>query len=357
MNPSMENSSLSGRPLWVETLRRHLLSGQQVRVPSTPFLVRRPRQEVGQNSGPYVKCELGDQTGWIEAVWWEAGKLSRGDLESLLAAAVWSVTGVASLNRYGGRETPQIRLDAARPVAGADPMAIPGLVKRSASTEQELGEWLSTCIARVQNLPLRRLLEDTLGAGAAWRSAYLRVPAGLYYHHAYAGGLVDHAREMASVWLASHATFPKVDRDLTLAGILLHDVGKLDTFSSGHAPQLARTGRYVDHITAGISRLSLAIEARSDFPPPLRDHLLHIVASHHGEKEHGSPVLPATREAIVVHHLDRLSSLLSHLEEWARQSGTDQHGWTTDTSPWLKVSLAACPEIPDSFLAADDDTH
>ena len=81
---------------------------------------------------------------------------------------------------------------------------------------------------------------------------------------------------------------------------------------SSSAPQLALTGRYIDHISTGISGYS-DIDKFS-FPTLLRDQLLHIVASHHGEKEYGSPVVPATREAIIVHHLDRMSSLLSHLE-------------------------------------------
>lgn len=322
-------------------------------MPATPFLVRRPRQESGQRSGPYVKCELGDQTGWIEAVWWDAARVGSEGLRALLAAEVWLVEGLASLNQFGGRATPQIKVEAAGAMAGVDPSTLPGLVRRSSSSERELGDWLTRSIAEIRNEPLRLLLEDTLGEAGPWRPSYLRVPAGLHYHHAYVGGLVDHVREMASMWLSSSTVFPRVDVDLTVAGILLHDVGKLDVFGAGSAPQIARTGRYLDHITAGTARLSLAMDARSGFPLELREHLLHIVASHHGEKEHGSPVVPATREALVVHHLDRLSSLLSHLEEWGRQAGLDAHGWTTEYSPWLKCSLAARIPIPDLLLAPD----
>lgn len=349
MDSALDSRTSPARTLWVESLRRHLLAGQQVRIPLTPFLVRRPRQEFSPNAGSYVKCELGDQSGWIEAVWWDGGKLAREDLEVLLATQVWSVSGLASLNHYGGRKTPQIKVETARAMAGVDPLDIHGLVRRSASSEEELAIWLSQSVASLQNAPLRKLLEDTLGEGSPWRIPFLRAPAALFYHHAYVGGLADHVREMASVWLACLTTYPKADRDLTLAGILLHDVGKLDTFGSDPAPQLAPSGRYVDHISTGIARLSLAMDRIPGFPPLLRDQLLHIVASHHGEKEHGSPVTPATREAIVVHHLDRMSSLLSHLEEWARQSGVDQHGWTTEASPWLKTNLAGHPEIPDAF--------
>ncbi|HEX2923429.1 MAG TPA: HD domain-containing protein, partial [Chloroflexota bacterium] len=235
-----------------------------------------------------------------------------------------------------------------------DPLDIPGLVRRSVLSDEELRQWLSDTIATIRNRPLRSLLEDNLGEGSCWRREYLRVPAGLHYHHAYLGGLADHVREMAEVWQSSVSTFPRVDRDLTLGGILLHDIGKLDTFSSGAMPQIAESGRYMDHITAGIGRLTLAMDARHDFPPLLRDHLLHILASHHGEKEHGSPVVPATREAIVVHHLDRMSSLLSHLDEWTRQSRVDQFGWSTDASPWLKTSVALATTIPDDFLSPDE---
>ncbi len=355
MHTSTDDKPVPDRTLWVETLRQNLLSGQQAKVASTPFLVRRPRQEHSPAAGTYVKCELGDQTGWVEAIWWEGGKLPRRQLETLLSTEVWLVSGLASLNHYGGKRTPQIKIDSARPMVDTDPVAVPGLVRRSTSTEEELQAWLCECIARVNNAPLRRLLEDTLGANGSWHVPFLRTPAALFYHHAYVGGLADHVREMASAWLSSAPTFPKADRDLTLAGILLHDVGKLDTYDSGSAPQLARAGRYVDHISAGIARLSLAMDRIPGFPPVLREHILHIVASHHGEKAYGSPVVPATREAIVVHHLDRLSSLLGHLEEWARQSEADRHGWTTESSPWLNSSLASCVEIPDSFDELEED--
>ncbi len=349
-----DSESTSTRTLWIDSLRQQLLQGATTRVSATPFLVRRARLEVSQNAGNYVKCELGDQTGWIDAIWWDAGKMDRATLQSLLASVAWVVDGVASLNRFANRETPQIKIERARPAGSADPLLIPGLVRRSALSEKQLGQWLSDTIASIQNRPLRSLLEDTLGEGSCWRAEYLRVPAGLHYHHAYLGGLADHVREMAGVWLSSVSTFPQVDRDLALGGILLHDIGKLDTLSSGAAPQIAQSGRYMDHITAGIGRLALAIDAREGFPQLLRDHLVHIVASHHGEKEHGSPVVPATREAIVVHHLDRMSSLLSHLEEWTRQSGVDQFGWSTEASPWLKTSVALSPTIPDDFLPPDD---
>ncbi len=354
MTSSADHVTSNGRGLWVETIRRDLLAGQQVKLSGTLFLVRRARQDVGQNSGLYVKCELGDQTGWIEAVWWDAGKLGHEALEGLLATPVWTVDGTASVNRYGGRETPQIRIEMARAATGTDPLEVPGLVRRSASSEEELGEWLSETIDRIENVPISRLLKDTLGRDGLWRTQYLRAPAAVHYHHAYVGGLADHVRDMVSAGESCLVTFPRANSDLILAGILFHDVGKLDTFSTASSPQIARTGRYLDHITAGISRLSLAMDACPGFPIQIREHLLHIVASHHGQKEYGSPVLPATREAIVVNHLDRLSSLLSHFDEWGRQNSVDQFGWSIETSPWLKITLAiSSPDIPDSFDGDD----
>lgn len=337
------------RMISVDSVRQQLQSNQQVRISLTPFLVRRPRQEFGSNVGSYVKCELGDQSGWIEAVWWEGGRLPKAELDQLFTTEVWKVSGLALLNHYGGKKTPQIKIEVAQALVGLNPLEVQGLVRRSACNEEELSTWLSECISSVTNVPLRRLLEESIGKRGLWHIPFLRAPAALFYHHAYVGGLADHVKEMVSVWLASQSIYCNADRDLTLAGILLHDLGKLDTYSSTSAPQLSPTGRYIDHISVGIARLSLAMERISGFPPILRDHLLHIVASHHGEKEHGSPVVPASREAIIVHHLDRMSSLLSHLEEWARQSGIDNSGWTNDASPWLKTNLAGNPVIPDTL--------
>jgi len=337
------------RTISVDSIKQQLLNDQQVMIADTPFLVRRPRIERGSTAGRYVKCELGDRSGWLEAVWWDALKMPKVDLDSLLTNEVWSVTGLASINHYGGKKIPQVKIERARSIPCEDPTTIPGLVRRSASSEVELSDWLSGCLALVKNAPLRRLLEETIGESGPWHKTFLRVPAALYYHHAYVGGLVDHVREMASVWLSSQQVYPSADSALTLSGILLHDVGKLDIYGFGVAPQLAPTGRYMDHISTGIARLSLAIDSIPGFPHLLKDQLLHIVASHHGDKEFGSPVTPATREAIVVHHLDRMSSLLSHLEEWTLQSGVDQFGWTIDASPWLKTNLAGSHQIPNQL--------
>lgn len=349
MNSSPESPLAQPRKHSVDSVRRQLQMGQQVKITPTPFLVRRPRQEFGSNAGSYVKCELGDQSGWIEAVWWDGGRLPKSELDSLLATEVWSVSGLASLNHYGGKKTPQIKIETARAMAEVDPLDIRGLVRRSSYSEEELSNWLSECTGSITNIPLQRLLGESIGKEGLWHTPFLRVPAALFYHHAYVGGLADHVKEMVSVWSASHSVYSNADRDLTLTGILLHDVGKLDTFSSSSAPQLALSGRYIDHISIGIARLSSVIDRIPGFPTLLRDHLLHIVASHHGEKEHGSPVVPATREAIIVHHLDRMSSLLSHLEEWARQSGVDNNGWTIEASPWLKTNLAGSPQIPSTL--------
>ncbi|HEX2924252.1 MAG TPA: hypothetical protein VHS28_09515, partial [Chloroflexota bacterium] len=94
--------------------------------------------ETSQNAGSYVKCELGDQTGWIDAIWWDAGKMDRADLQSILVTAAWIVDGVASLNRFGNRETPQIKIERARTTDVTDPLDIPGLVRRSALSDEEL---------------------------------------------------------------------------------------------------------------------------------------------------------------------------------------------------------------------------
>ncbi|HEX2986738.1 MAG TPA: hypothetical protein VHS06_00980, partial [Chloroflexota bacterium] len=263
-----DQESTSTRTIWIDSLRQQLTRGVTTRVSGVPFLARRARLETSQNAGSYVKCELGDQTGWIDAIWWDAGKMDRADLQSILVTAAWIVDGVASLNRFGNRETPQIKIERVR-IDGTDPLDIPGLVRRSVLSDEELRQWLSDTIATIRNRPLRSLLEDNLGEGSCWRREYLRVPAGLHYHHAYLGGLADHVREMAEVWQSSVSTFPRVDRDLTLGGILLHDIGKLDTFSSGAMPQIAESGRYMDHITAGIGRLTPGHGREARLPAPV----------------------------------------------------------------------------------------
>jgi 3'-5' exoribonuclease len=187
-------------------------------------------------------------------------------------------------------------------------------------------------IATVQNPHLQRLLAALLGEDTdSWRR-YSVSPAAKHYHQAYRHGLLEHSLTVAQAVSATAAIFPGIDRDLALTGALLHDIGKLDAYeTSGAEIEMSDAGRLQGEIALGYHRVRAAIEQLDGFPAELAQSLAHIILSHHGSLEHGSPVIPATREATLVHMMDNLGGRLGSFDrieramaEGERWSGYDK---------------------------------
>lgn len=171
---------------------------------------------------------------------------------------------------------------------------------------------LRELVATVQNPNLRTLLEGLFAPHSdTWR-AYRDAPSAKHYHHAYGHGLLEHSLGVAQAVSAISNVFPGINRDLAVTGALVHDIGKLEAYTTTVDGQIELTdlGRLHGEIALGYFRIRSAIEAQPGFPEKLAEGLLHIILSHHGCLEHGSPVVPAMREATLVHAADNLGSKL-----------------------------------------------
>jgi 3'-5' exoribonuclease len=177
--------------------------------------------------------------------------------------------------------------------------------------EQDLRELIATIQSPHLALLLGRVFEPDSQTWLAFRSA----PAAKHYHHAYVHGLLEHSLTVAQAVSAMSAIFPGISRDLSVTGALLHDIGKLDTYmiSDGHIG-MTDAGRLHGEIALGYARIRDEIAQVDEFPPELSQALLHIILSHHGSLEHGSPVVPCTREATLVHMADNLGSKLGSFD-------------------------------------------
>jgi 3'-5' exoribonuclease len=177
--------------------------------------------------------------------------------------------------------------------------------------EQDLRELVAT----VQSPHLASLLERMLGAESPTWRVFRMAPAAKHYHHAYVHGLLEHSLTVAQAVSAMSAIFPGISRDLAVTGALLHDIGKLDTYVviEDHIG-MTDAGRLHGEIALGYARIRDEIAAIDEFPPELSQALLHIILSHHGSLEHGSPVVPCTREATLVHMADNLGSKLGSFD-------------------------------------------
>jgi 3'-5' exoribonuclease len=176
---------------------------------------------------------------------------------------------------------------------------------------------LRELVATVQNPHLRRLLSSLFAE--LW-SSFREAPAAKRYHQAYPHGLLEHSLSVAQAVSAISATFPGIDRDVAVTGALLHDVGKIEAYEvHDGAISMSDQGRLYGEIALGYYTVRRAIEDLDGFPPDLANAVLHIILSHHGSLEHGSPVVPCTREATLVHMIDNLGGRLGSFDRLEKE--------------------------------------
>jgi 3'-5' exoribonuclease len=214
--------------------------------------------------------------------------------------------------------------------------------------EAEMRQLLET----VRRPQLRELLERVFGADSELWAAYRLAPAAKRYHQAYRHGLLEHCLSVAQAVGAISATFPGIDRDIAVTGALLHDIGKLEAYAEDpNAIELTDAGRLQGEIALGYYRVRRLIEELEiDFPGELAQAVLHIVLSHHGSLEHGSPVVPCTREATLVHMIDNLGGRLGSFDrlEKALAPGSRWSGF--DRALETSAFFAAQPPSDDDGL-------
>jgi 3'-5' exoribonuclease len=179
---------------------------------------------------------------------------------------------------------------------------------------------LRDLVATVQNRWLRALLDAVLGPRSETWQRFRDAPAAKRYHQAYPHGLLEHSLSVAQSVSVVAPNFPGIDRDVAVTGALLHDIGKLDAYTSDPlAIDLTDAGKLQGEIALGYYRMRRQIEELPGFPQELAAAVLHIILSHHGALEHGSPVVPCTREATLVHMIDNLGGKLGSFDRLEKQ--------------------------------------
>ena len=305
-----------------KTFARDLVDGQAV---DSIFLVRERSRRRKRNGDEFLKLQLGDASGQVEAVVWD-GVDPTWDLAEP-GVAVRVVGRFEVDRRYGGSITARSILPAGD--GEYDPRDL--LDSPSLPYERMVAD-LAELIGTMQDDHLRELLGRLLGDDSEVGRRWLAAPAAKYYHQAYRHGLLEHCLSVAQGVSAMAATFPEIDRDVAVAGALLHDIGKIDAYSEeGGAIELTDAGKLHGEIALGYFLVRREIEGIAGFPRETARALLHIVLSHHGLLEHGSPVVPCTREATLVHMIDNLGGRLGSfdrlekgLQDGERWSGFDR---------------------------------
>lgn len=272
------------------------------------LLVRAAERRARRDGGDYLRLQLADRTGAVVAMVWD--DIARVESMAPAGTAV-HVSGRYSVHpRFG----PQINIRSlSTPEPGSFSMddLLDGPPRGADQMEQDLRELLAT----IRQPHLAILLERVFGAGSDLWALYRSAPAAKYYHQAYRHGLLEHCLGVAQAVSAISATFGGIDRDVAVTGALLHDIGKLDAYSDDPTCiDLTDLGRLHGEIPLGYYRIRRLIEDIEGFPRELEWAVLHIILSHHGSLEHGSPVVPCTREATLVHMIDNLGGRLGSFD-------------------------------------------
>lgn len=297
-----------------------------------PFLIQDSILRETKDGRPYMLGTLRDKTGQIAFVFW--------DIPSYVES--WTQNGSAVLVtgrvvRY--KDAQQITITDMN--QNVEPL-LADLLPSSRRTQEEMIAELKAHIDSLDE-PWRRLVAHVLLDEAFLRD-YANAPAARNMHHAYIGGLLEHTLSMATLanYLANH--YPYVNRNLLLAGTLLHDMGKAIEYDISKSFSFSEDGRLVGHITRAVVLAEKAAAEIDDFPEEDLRHLIHLIASHHGTHEWGSPVIPKTLEAILLHQIDLLDSRVQgFFDHLANDNGDEM--WTAKSSYMFGTELRR----PDGF--------
>lgn len=292
---------------------------QDGQVVASFFLVREKEIRTSANTGKsWLRLALADRTGTIEAKMWE----NFTDLAQTFGCEdIVRVRGRVKLYR-GERE---LTIDQILRAVEAD-YVLDDFLPHTKHDIQQLYSQLCEQIAAVRNPWLRRLLASFV-EDPATAAKLKRAPAAMTMHHAYLGGLLEHIVSLCGLAKRVSQHYPEVDHDLLLTGIVLHDIGKTEELCYKRAIGYTTEGQLLGHIVIGLGMVQQRIAAIPDFPRSLAVLVEHLVASHHGSYEFGSPKLPVVREAVLLSHLDDLDSKMAAIRETLSQTQTEEL-WT-----------------------------
>jgi 3'-5' exoribonuclease len=316
--PRFPESSVHA-PTFRDVLVRDLTDGLQI---DQVMLVKDVEPRRRRDGAEFLKLTLGDRTGSVGAMVWEGVAEARAVAR---AGTPVHVSGRYAVHARYGAQIALRSLGEAAPGSYEEAELLDGPPRPADAMEADLRELIGT----VQHPHLRALLERVLGEGTESWAAYRSAPAAKHFHQAYLHGLLEHSLSVAQGVSAISATFPGIDRDVAVTGALLHDIGKLEAYAAeGHAIDMTDAGRLQGEIPLGYYRIRREVEGIAGFPPDTAQAVLHIILSHHGALEHGSPVVPCTREATLVHFLDNLGGRLGSFDRLEKELAAGQ-AWSS----------------------------
>lgn len=275
-----------------------------------PLIVRTLRSGNSSNGGVFVRGTVEDNSGSMPFISFEQRIVDKLRSPDRTKSSVYLVTGKVDLSKYARDSLGmQIVIEKLEDLRSDDDISM--LIPRGNFNLEQYKEKLSSLIGKVKLPTLRSLLQRIFNPVFCER--FYRAPAGMKMHHAYLGGLLQHTVDVAELALSMAQTIGHADTDLVLAGALLHDIGKVKEISSNIGFPYTTEGKLLGHISLSVM---IVREAAADLkmPDSSLQQLEHIILSHHGDREKGSPMECVTREAFIVHYADEVNAIMNQFD-------------------------------------------
>ncbi len=274
--------------------------------------------------GEWFGVQLSDKTGMVEGKFWGGENEDTGSvLNSFSNGDIVIISG--KIESY--RSKTQINITSIQKTIEFD---VTDFVKKTTKDIPQMITNLKIIVSEITDSHIKILLEKFVD-DENFMEKFARAPAGKMWHHDFVGGLLEHVSSLIEISKIVKKSHPELNLDLLIAACILHDVGKTVEYSITNTIEITDEGRFLGHISIGFLMVSQKISEISDFPEKLRKKILHIILSHHGELEHGSPVKPMFTEAIAFAQIDDTDAKTQHYKQLVQNNNSDEEWvWERD---------------------------
>ncbi len=268
-------------------------------------------QKIGlsANGSPFARGIIQDSGGSLNFISFEPAVAEL--LKEFPAPTVITVAGTVDINKYSNDGALQIVIQQAELPKEEEDLS--HLLPYTAKDLAQYRRSLQQLISEIENQDIRTLVQ-LIFEGDLYKQ-FIKNPAAMRFHHAYIGGLLEHSVDVAMLAKAMAEQITNVNTDIIIAGALLHDIGKIKEISSEIGFPYTEAGRMLGHISLGMMLVEKVSEQVGNLTLADKQHLLHILAAHHGSIEKGSPVPCATKESFIVHYADELNAIMNQFSQ------------------------------------------
>lgn len=300
------------KTVYIENLK----AGEKI---NSAFLVTEKNVAYSQKGSAYLNLRLKDKSGEIDAKVWENAlewddRFKKGDVVHI-SGRVLSYKNSLQVSVLELKKLTDDLVDL------SDYLAVAKLSPESMFAE------LATYIEQIQTPCLKELL-NAFFQDEKTKALFMKAPAAKGFHHSYLCGLLEHTLSVTKMLHMTQKHYQNVNGDLLLAGGILHDIGKIYEFDFDRLVRYSDEGRLIGHIVMGLEMVNEKIASIKDFPQQLAMELRHLILSHHGSLEFGSPKRPKTLESLIVHHIDDLDAKINAFETFVAEAPDDDTNWT-----------------------------